>query len=44
MPIEGTEDGNNIEATPVHLGCIQFIVYNREEDAIYIDYPEEEND
>jgi len=37
IPIDGTEDGNNCEATPVHTDCVRNIElrYNRDVRVVY---------
>lgn len=35
VPIDGTEDGGNIEATPIHVDCID-IRYKKENNLLYM--------
>ena len=35
VPIWGTQEGNNCEAQPFHLGCAVATVYNKENGLIY---------
>jgi len=36
IAIDGTEDGKNCQATPIHTSCLNKLKYNKELNLIYI--------